>query len=114
MLLVGTGLILRRCSSLEEFVEAFRVATLPAANALLAISEGSVCFTVQAENSSGLVALWERYRNGKLQKDLQDFLVTDEIIQLAEGEEVMVSAYIDEQQFGKALEDLAIVEQEGI
>ena len=113
LLLVGTGLILRRCSSLEDFVEAFRVATLPAANALRAISEGSVCFTVQAENRSALEALWERYRNGTLQKDLQEFLVTDEIIQLAEGEDVMVSVYIDEQEFRNALGDLRNIEQQG-
>ena len=114
LLLVGTGLILRRCSSFEEFVEAFRVATLPAANALRAISEGSVCFTVQAENRSALEALWERYRNGTLQRDLQEFLVTDEITQLVEGEEVMVSVYIDEQEFKNSLENLASVEQEGV
>ena len=113
-MVVTTGLILRRCSSLKEFVEAFSAATLPAANALRAISEGSVCFTVQAENRSALEALWERYRNGTLQKDLQEFLVTDEIIQLAEGEEVMVSVYIDEQEFKNSLENLANVEQEGI
>ena len=114
LLLVGTGLILRRCSSLEEFVEAFRVATLPAANALRAISEGSVCFTVQAENRSALEALWERYRNGTLQKDLQEFLVTDEIIQLAaDGEEVIVTVYIDEQEFRNALGDLTNIEQQG-
>ena len=113
-MLVGTGLILRRCSSLEEFVEAFRVATLPAANALRAISEGSVCFTVQAENRSGLEALWERYRNGTLQNDLQEFLVTDEIIQLAaDGEEVIVTVYIDEQEFRNALGDLRNIEQQG-
>ena len=112
-MVVGTGLILRKCSSLEEFVEAFRVATLPAANALRAISEGSVCFTVQAENRSALEALWERYRNGTLQKDLQEFLVTDEIIQLADGEEVIVTVYIDEQEFRNALGDLGNIEQQG-
>ena len=112
-MVVGTGLILRKCSSLEEFVEAFRVATLPAANALRAISEGSVCFTVQAENRSALEALWERYRNGTLQNDLQEFLVTDEIIKLADGEEVIVTVYIDEQEFRNALGDLRNIEQQG-
>ena len=113
LLVVGTGLILRRCSTLEEFVEAFRVATLPAANALRAISEGSVCFTVQAENRSALEALWERYRDGALQRDLQEFLVTEEIRQLAEGEEVVVTVYIDEQEFRNALVDLSSVEKKG-
>ena len=112
-MVVGTGLILRRCSSLEEFVEAFRVATLPAANALRAISEGSVCFTVQVESRSALEALWGRYQDGTLQKDLQEFLVTEEITQLADGEEVIVTVYIDEQEFKNALGDLRNIEQQG-
>ena len=113
LLVVGTGLILRRCSSLEEFVEAFREATLPAATALQAISEGSVCFTVQAETTSALEALWQRYRDGTLRKDLQEFLVTEEIRQLADEEEVAVSVYIDEQELRNALVDLKNAEQEG-
>ena len=112
-MVVGTGLILRRCSSLEEFVEAFREATLPAATALQAISEGSVCFTVQAETTSALEALWQRYRDGTLRKDLQEFLVTEEIRQLADEEEVAVSVYIDEQELRNALVNLKNAEQEG-
>ena len=70
VLVVGTGLILRRYSTLEDFVEAFRVAILPAAIELRAISEGSVCFTVRAETSVALEELYERYSTGRLQKDL--------------------------------------------
>ena len=113
VLVVGTGLILRRCSTLEDFVEAFRVATLPAANALRGISEGSLCFTVRAETSLALEELFERYSTGRLQKDLQEFLVTDDIKQLADGEEVVVSVYIDEKEFREAVDDLRNVGQEG-
>jgi len=113
LLVVGTGLILRKCSSLEQFVQAFTVATLPAANALRAISEGSVCFTVQAENRSALEALWQQYRDGTLQRDLQEFLETDEIRHLADGEEALVSVYIDEQELKNAFEDLPIVKEQG-
>ena len=113
LLLVGTGLILRRSSTLKDYFQAFTVAALPAANALRAISEGSVCFTVQAETSLALEELYERYSTGKLQKDLQEFLVTDDIKQLADGEEVVVSVYIDEKEFREALDDLANVDQEG-
>ena len=111
--MVGTGLILRKCSSLEQFIQAFTVATLPAANALRAISEGSVCFTVQAENRSALEALWQQYRDGTLQRDLQEFLETDEIRHLADGEEALVSVYIDEQELKNAFEDLPIVKEQG-
>ncbi|XP_068710478.1 uncharacterized protein [Montipora foliosa] len=114
LLVVGAGLILSRCSSLEDFVKAFTVAALPAASALRAISEGSVCFTVQAETSSSLQGLWQRYCNGLLQRDLQNFLVTDEIRDLASGEDVMVSVYIDEKEFKEAVAYLTNVEQEEI
>ena len=113
LLLVGPGLILRRCSTLEDYVEAFRVAILPAAIELRAISEGSVCFTVQAENSWALDELHKRYSTGRLRRDLQEFLVTDDIRQLANGEEVVVSVSIDEKEFREALDDLKNVDQEG-
>ncbi|XP_067038392.1 uncharacterized protein [Acropora muricata] len=113
VLVVGSGLILRRCSTLEDFVEAFRVAILPAATELRAISDGSVCFTVRGETSVALEELYERYSAGRLQRDLQEFLVTDDIRQLANGEEVVVSVYIDEKEFREALDDLTKVNQEG-
>ncbi|XP_068710479.1 uncharacterized protein [Montipora foliosa] len=115
VLLVGcTGLILHKCSSLEDFVEAFSVAALPTATALRSISDGSVCFTVQAETSSALQELWQRYCNGVLQRNLQDFLVTDEIRELTDGEDVIVSVYIDEKEFKEAVAYLTKVEKEEI
>ena len=113
VLLVNTGLILRRCYTFEDFVKAFTVAILPTANVLRAISEGSVCFTVQAETSSALEELYKRYSTGRLQRDLQEFLVTYDIRQLANGEEVIVSVYLDEKEFREALDDLMNVEKEG-
>ena len=106
-------MILRRCSTLEDFVEAFTVAILPAATELRAINEGSVCFTVRAETSVALEELYERYSTRRLQRDLQEFLVTDDIRQLANGEEVVVSVYIDEKEYREALDDLTNVDQEG-
>ena len=110
---MGTGLVIRRCSSLEEFAQAFTVTVLPAATALRAISEGSVCFTIQAENRSALQQLWKRYQDGTLQKNLQGFLVTEEIRQLADGEEVMVSVYIDEQEFRDSILSSTNDDQQG-
>ena len=92
---------------------AFTTATLPASSALRAISEGSVCFTVQVETMSALEVLWQRYRDGTLQKDLQEFLVTEEIRQLADGEEVLVAVYIDESEFKNALADTTNVKERG-
>lgn len=111
-MVVTTWMILRRSSSLEQFVNTFTEAVLPLGNTLRAISEGSLCFTVQAENSSALEALWERYHDGVLQRNLQQFLVTEEIKQLADGE-VTVTVQIDEQEYKRAFLDLMIMETNG-
>ena len=89
-----------------DFAVAFTVATLPAGNALCAISEGSVCFTVQAKTSLALDKLYDRYRTGQLQRDLQDFLVTDVIRQVAAGEGVVLSVYINEEELREVLDGL--------
>ncbi|CAH3014104.1 unnamed protein product [Porites evermanni] len=78
--IVTTRMILRKSTNLEEFVTSFTEAVLPAANTLRAISEGSICFTIQAENSSALEALWKQYQDGVLRDKLQEFLVTDDYI----------------------------------
>ena len=64
---------------MEAFVNAFKEAVLPFGNCLRAISDGSIRFALQAENSSSLHALWESYKNETLQTNLQEFLVTEEI-----------------------------------
>ena len=111
-MVVGIGNVLCRCSTVEEFAEGFKDAILPAAIVLCAISEGPVSFTVQAETSLALEELWERYNTGELKRDLQQFLVTDDIRQLADGE-AELGVYIDENEFREALDDLKNVDQEG-
>ena len=80
---------------------------------LLTISDGSICFTVQAENSAALQALWKQYQDGTLRGKLQEFLVTDEIKQLAGGEEVTLKVLIDEQDYHNASFDLMTTETRG-
>ena len=109
---VGIGVILYEYSIVGDFVEAFRANVLPAALRLVRMSEGSVCFMVQAETSVALKELYRRYSTDRLQRDLQKFLVTDEIRQLADGE-VKLSVYIDEKEFKEALDDLRKMEEEG-
>jgi len=104
---------LRKCSSLDEFVEAFNKVVLVSYSKLIEISEGSLCFTVQAETSSALKELWDMYKSGTLQNHLQEFLVTDEIKQLASGDEVEVTVYIDEQEYKAAYVDLMLLQKEG-
>ena len=106
-------MILRRSTNPEEFVTSFTEAVLPAANTLRAISEGSICFTIQAENSSALEALWKQYQDGVLRDKLQEFLVTDEIKQLTGGEEVTLEVHIDEQDYHNACFNLMTTETRG-
>jgi len=105
-------MILRRSSSLQEFVNTFTEAVLPLGNSLRAISEGSLCFTVQAQTSSALEALWKTYQDGTLQKNLQEFLVTEEIKQLV-GSEVTLTVEIDEQEYNDVVWDLVKNEAPG-
>ena len=114
-LAVGSGIILRQGSraSLREFVDAFKEAVLPAAAELRALSESSLCFTVQAENSTALKELWERYKDGTLQRNLEEFLITDDIRQLAGGEEVILTVVIDEQEFNDACLSLIVADKQG-
>ena len=109
-MVVTTWMILRRSSSLEEFVNSFTEAVLPAANTLRAISEGSLCFTVQAETTSALEALWDRYQDGTLQSNLQQFLVTEEIKLLADGE-LILTVQMDEKEYKNVLLDLMMTRE---
>ena len=83
---------------MEAFVNAFKEAVLPFGNCVRAISDGSIRFALQAEYSSALHALWESYKNETLQTNLQEFLVTEEIKQLAGGE-VTLTVHIDEDEY---------------
>ena len=113
---VGVGTIwkiLSETNSLEGFANAFKEVVLPFGNWLLAISEGSIRFTVQAENISTLEALWQSYQDKTLQTNMQKFLVTEEIKQLADGE-VTLTVHIDEDEYRNAMLDFIISETEGI
>ncbi|XP_067056940.1 uncharacterized protein [Acropora muricata] len=109
-LTIGIGDLLRRSSTLEDFAEGFKQKILPKAAKLLGLSEESVCFMVQGETSLALVELYERYSSGRLQKDLLEFLVTDDIRELADTE-VEVVVRIDEKEFREALVDLGKEDQ---
>ena len=109
---IGSRAVLRRYITVKDFAEAFNDKVLPAAFTLDIISEGSVYFTVRAETGSALKELYKRYCTDRLQRDLQEFLVTDDIRQLADGE-VKVRVYIDEKEFREVVDDLKNVDEEG-
>ena len=102
---VTTWMLLRRSPNLEAFANAIQRTVLPLGTYLRALGEGSTRFTIQAENISALDALWRSYQDETLQKNLQEFLVTEEIKQLAGGE-VTLTVQIDEDEYRNAMLDL--------
>ena len=112
---VGAGVVLYKYSrgdnDIQQFANLFQEAILPAATNLCAKGNGSLCFTVQAENRAALQLLWEQYQDNTLRTKLQEFLVTEEVKQLADGEGVIVTVYIDEHEFQDACLDFMMEEQ---
>ena len=112
---VGAGVVLYKYSrgdnDIQQFANLFKEAILPAATNLCAIGNGSLCFTVQAENRAALQLLWEQYQDNTLRTKLQDFLVTEEVKQLADGEGVIMTVLIDKQEFQDACLDFMMEEQ---
>ena len=98
--------ILSRGSTYDQLVNGVNRCVLPAGTSLLQISEGCVCLTVQAEDLSALNTLWSLYQEGTLKERLQTFFVTEEIRELAGGEEVEVIVTIEEQEYEKARVEL--------
>jgi len=98
--------ILSRGSTYDQLVNGINRCVLPAGTSLLQISEGCVCLTVQAKNLSALNTLWSLYQEGTLKERLQTFYVTDELRELAGGEEVEVIVAIEEQEYKKACVEL--------
>lgn len=111
--MVGSGLALRSCSSFDEYSDAFNKVILPAFSKLVELGEGSLSFTVQAEAASALIELWSMYNDGTLKNRLQEFLVTEEVKQLASGEDVEVTVFIDEQEYKEAYLNLMLLQNQG-
>ena len=98
--------VLSRWSSFDQLVAAVQTCVLPAGTRLVQITDGCVCLTVQAESLSALIILWKLYQDGTLQKHLHDFFVTNEVRELADGEDVEVNVTIDEDEYQKACLEL--------
>jgi len=98
--------VLSRGATYDQLVTGVNRCVLPAGTSLLQISEGCVCLTIQAEDLSALNTLWSLYQEGTLKKRLQTFFVTEEITELAGGEEVEVTVTIKEEEYKKAFVEL--------
>ena len=109
---VTTEVVLAKSRNMEEFANAMEKGVLPLGIFLRAISKGSIRFTLQAESISALKALWQSYQDETLQTNMQKFLVTEEIKQLAGGE-VTLTVHIDEEEYKNAMLDFIRSETEG-
>lgn len=95
--------VFSRWNTYNELVTCFNDCVLPAGTQLVEVSQGCVCFTVQADNLTGLTTLWNMYQDGTLKARLRDFFVTDEMEKRAGGREnVEVSVNIEEEEYEKA------------
>ena len=103
--------LLRRSCTYDQLVTAINICVLPAGVKLIQIAEGSVIFKVQAEDISALDDLWSLYTNGSLKESLQALVVTDEMRELAGGEQVEVIVTIDQLEYEKAWKELISEEQ---
>lgn len=89
--------LLRRGSTYDQLVDAITTCVLPAGAKLVQITEGSVNLKVQAEHISALD------KDGTLKEGLEDVFITDEVTEIAGGEQVELIVTIDEQEARKEL-----------
>ena len=113
LVLTSAYQLLRRGCTYDQLITAVNTCVLPAGAKLLQIIEGSVYLKVQAESLAALEHLWRLYKNGTLKKRLQALFVTDEMRDLAGGEQVEVIVTIDEEEYDKTRNELATVETQG-
>ena len=106
MVIVSAYQLLRRGCTYDQLVTAVNTCVLPAGVKLIQIAEGSVILKVQAGSLSSLNTLWRLYTEGKLKESLQALFVSDEMKELAGGEQVEVTVTIDQQEYEKTMEEL--------
>ena len=105
--------LLTRDCTYDQLVNAINTSVLPAGAKLIQISEGCVCLKVQVTNLSALEDLWCLYKVGTLRASLQALFVTDEVRELAGGEQVEVDVTMDEEEYEKAQNELSTFRGKG-
>ena len=105
--------LLLRDSTYDQLVAAVNNSVLPAGANLIQISEGCVSLKVQVVNLSSLEHLWRLFKDGTLEASLQALFVTDEMRELAGGEQVEAIVTIEPQEYEKARNELAAFEVQG-
>ena len=57
--------------------------------------------------------MWSLYKDGTLKEGLEDLFITDEVTEIADGEQVELIVTIDEQEYNKARKELTMEAQRG-
>lgn len=104
--------LLLRDSTYDQLFAAIN-SIMPEGANLIQISEGCVSLKVQVVNHSALETLWRLYQDGTLEASLQALFVTDEMRELAGGEQVQAIVTVEPQEYEKARNELAAFEAQG-
>lgn len=72
-----------------------------------------MCLTIQAHSLSALDNLWSLYQDGTLKARLETFFATDQLRELADGEQVETFVTIEEQEYKRARIELIGITQAG-
>lgn len=76
---------------------------LPRFISLLDVSEGCLCFVLEASNLASLKQLWTSYKDGSLtEKFKKAFIEIDEVRELSDETEIDVTVTMDEEEYREA------------
>ena len=110
--IVSSFALVLRASTYDQTFAAIN-SLMPDGVNLIQMSEGCVSLKVQVVNLSALEHLWRLYKDGTLEASLQALFVTDEMRELAGGEQVEAIVTIEPQEYEKARNELAAFEAQG-
>ena len=61
----------------------------------------------------GLKELWQKYESGKLQEALEEILITEELRELSAGQEIILTAELDENMYRDVCLELMMTKRKG-
>ncbi|XP_031562899.1 uncharacterized protein LOC116298542 isoform X2 [Actinia tenebrosa] len=96
----------------EALVTMVTGVVLPTGVMVRYVTSGSIKMMLWATDLYALNDLWKRYKTGQLREDLEKVLVTEELKEQAEGEQIEFSVEIDEQEYRYACMDLVIAQKQ--
>lgn len=110
----GTAFILKRyINDPETLVRLFASVVVPSGILVKYLCEGSVICVLEANDLQAVKELWLRYESGILQKGLEEILITEELRNLAAGQEIIFKVNIDENMYRDVCLDLMVTKEKG-